>query len=61
MTDPTDLQCSACGTPYPLNSPRVVRVLLGCRSNTADLCWVCVRLKSSVEQENQGLNQEAAV
>jgi hypothetical protein len=58
--DPTTLFCTNCGEAYPLNSPRVVSALKVCNSQrkahpqgdhpaTAELCWVCTRLKNSVQ------------
>lgn len=52
--DPTDLACSNCGAAYKLNVPRVTRAFpSGKVSETADLCWICARLKNSVAIENE--------
>jgi hypothetical protein len=50
--DPTDLHCTVCGTAYGLNEARVTKALRTLRpehGELAKLCWVCVRLKVSVE------------
>jgi len=68
IPDPTALHCSICGTSYSLNSPRVVKRLKGigkawCSERElelAKLCWVCVRLNISAEQERGRLDGEAA-
>lgn len=62
--DPSALICQGCGNAYPLNSPRVraglsgaTRLLVACGvpvqgvSPTALLCWVCTRLKHSVDED----------
>jgi hypothetical protein len=53
-SDPTELHCEVCRASYPLNVPRVVRAISGNgAANVARLCWVCARLHSSVEVEEE--------
>ncbi len=53
----TALKCEVCGSMFPLNVPRVSK-LFGSDMHTSEdidksrLCWVCARLKSSVESES---------
>ncbi len=52
--DPTDLNCIVCGTGYHLNDAHVAKALTLRTEEElerAKLCWVCLRLKLSVEKE----------
>jgi hypothetical protein len=54
LVDPTDLTCAACGATFGLSEARVQKALHTRRPADAEfakLCWVCVRLRKSVEAE----------
>jgi len=62
MTEAKPFTCSVCGDRFGV-TPRLGRWLAGGRSlgewSMVCLCWVCTRLKASVDAEAKGLPQEA--
>ncbi|MEI9975086.1 MAG: hypothetical protein WDO73_25350 [Ignavibacteriota bacterium] len=52
--DPTELRCKVCNGPYLLNEARVVKAMhTGSEADAelAKLCWVCARLRRSIDAE----------
>ena len=61
--DPTELRCIICNSPYPLNTPRVIKELRSPRKGdrAAKLCWVCARLQYTVRNEKHDVDLHVSI
>jgi hypothetical protein len=50
LKDPGDFHCIVCGAAYQLNA-RIIRSLMTQKQGSAQLCWICARLRASAHQQ----------